>query len=115
SVAAALLVACIVTLYLAQWTGPKSVPFVAIPVTIASAMLFYVNQLAQVRRGMRGAIADGFRGQRLPFCFACGYDLRNHHADRCPECGSSTQDTTAGDVPPTEKLRENDEAPPHSQ
>jgi hypothetical protein len=51
------------------------------------AVGLYFLQLRRVRRLMRREIAVAFRGERPPFCFGCGYDLRGSGAGRCPECG----------------------------
>jgi hypothetical protein len=66
-----------------------------LPIAVALAAGLYGYQLARVRSIMRRVIADGFRGERMPFCFKCGYDLRGLASIRCPECGSDVHDAPA--------------------
>jgi hypothetical protein len=60
---------------------------IIVPLTATTAIGLYAYQLSRLRTTMRRAIADAFRGERLPFCFECGYNLRDSDAARCPECG----------------------------
>jgi hypothetical protein len=60
--------------------------FVSFPIFLAGG---YLYQISRVRRVTRRAIADALDGERPPFCFACGYDLRGSDAVRCPECGGA--------------------------
>jgi hypothetical protein len=55
----------------------------------ATWLAAYLWQIRRVRRAMRGEIARAFRGQKPPFCFACGYELRATTGGACPECGSA--------------------------
>ena len=68
--------------------GSDAAALGAVPVAGAIAVFFYRYQLARLRTAMRQTILHALRGQRLPFCFQCGYNLRDSVADRCPECGS---------------------------
>lgn len=61
--------------------------YVLIAITAGAGL--YHRQLKTVRRIMRHEIALGFQGQRPPFCFACGYDLRGSTAVTCTECGKA--------------------------
>lgn len=83
-----LLLSVLVGLRLAAILRSGSVMFVSIPLAAALATGLYVYQLARVRSDMCRVIAEAFRGERTPFCFNCGYDLRDLDAARCPECGS---------------------------
>jgi hypothetical protein len=56
-----------------------------IPVVIAG----YIYELKRMRRSLRETIAEAFRGQTLPFCMNCGYDLRAAVGEECPECGAA--------------------------
>lgn len=51
------------------------------------AIRFYLGDLENLRKIIRTEIAAAFKGQRLPFCFSCGYDFRNLAGNVCPECG----------------------------
>jgi hypothetical protein len=53
----------------------------------------YVHELNRMRRSLRRTIIDAFRGQKLPFCMNCGYDLRAAERNRCPECGAAVMVT----------------------
>ncbi|HEX4794762.1 MAG TPA: hypothetical protein VH370_13260 [Humisphaera sp.] len=55
--------------------------------SVVTACAVYVSELSQLRKAMRKAIADGFQTERPPFCFECGYDLRQASDTLCPECG----------------------------
>jgi hypothetical protein len=59
-------------------------------VAASAAVYIYLAELNRLRTTMRAEIAKAFAGQRPPFCFACGYDLRACDAPRCPECGKPT-------------------------
>ena len=58
-------------------------------VAVAASLGLYRRHLGRVRTEMRRTLADAFIGERPPFCFQCGYDLRASDAERCPECGTS--------------------------
>jgi hypothetical protein len=60
-----------------------------IVVTLIASVALYHYRLGRVRADMRRTLADAFHGERPPFCFECGYDLRASDATRCPECGKS--------------------------
>jgi len=57
------------------------------------SIAFYIMQMRSLRIALRKAIADGFRGEHPPFCFACGYDLRAATTAVCSECGRPTIET----------------------
>jgi hypothetical protein len=88
AVIAALLIGVIAGVWLAAALGVSIAALAVMPLAAGIATGLYGYQLARVRGVMRRAIADGFRGKRMPFCFECGYDLRGLDAPRCPECGS---------------------------
>jgi hypothetical protein len=54
---------------------------------VATVVALYWLQMKRVRRLMRAEIAAMLKGERPPFCFGCGYDLRGSGEGRCPECG----------------------------
>jgi hypothetical protein len=54
---------------------------------MAIACAIYLNELNQLRKAMRKAISEAFQTERPPFCFKCGYDLRQSSDTLCPECG----------------------------
>ena len=51
------------------------------------AVGIYVLQMHRIRVVIRRVVASTYVGERLPFCFHCGYDLRESHGAGCPECG----------------------------
>lgn len=55
---------------------------------IGALILGYAYELRRLRRSLQRTIIEAFRGQRLPFCIACGYDLRAATSGTCPECGA---------------------------
>ncbi len=59
-------------------------------VSLGGTVVVYQLQIRHFRRVMRRSIAMAFRGERLPFCLGCGYDLRGSNSDACPECGAMT-------------------------
>jgi hypothetical protein len=65
----------------------KASGITAIAVALASSVALYHYRLSRVRADMRRTIAEACQGERTPFCFQCGYDLRASDATRCPECG----------------------------
>lgn len=84
----ALLFGGIVAGLLAGGFGSDAAGLWAVPFAVAVAAALYRYQLARLRTAIRHTILKALRGQRLPFCFKCGYNLRDSTADRCPECGS---------------------------
>lgn len=58
--------------------------FVTVPV-------LYQFTLLRVRAALRYTVMKAYRGERVPFCFNCGYDLRGVDSEHCPECGSRTR------------------------
>ncbi len=69
------------------WARSRVVGVGFVPVGVLVAVVDYLGSLRRTRMAMRGEIVAGFRDQRPPFCFECGYDLRGSDAGRCPECG----------------------------
>ena len=90
----ALFIGAITAGLLAAGFGTDAAAFGAVPVAGAIAVFFYRYQLARLRTAMRRTILEALRGERLPFCFQCGYNLRDSIADRCPECGSPAHGAT---------------------
>ena len=84
----ALAVAAAATALAAQSAFPGAAMFWAVLIIVSVGV--YQILLRHVRRIMRGTIIEGFAGQRPPFCFRCGYDLRGIHDGSCPECGNRT-------------------------
>lgn len=72
------------------WRGVVPLPFdgILFALLLAPLALFrYAIYLRALRVDVQSAIFDGSRGQRLPVCLHCGYDLRGTATDACPECG----------------------------
>jgi hypothetical protein len=82
---------------LASMAQPPEVVAVGSALALAlSSIGLYALQLARLRVLVRKSIADALRGERPPFCFACGYDLRGSDAACCPECGQTIANSAAG-------------------
>jgi hypothetical protein len=64
-------------------------------VVLVIAIVRYQFQLRQIRRELREVVARAYWGRRLPFCFRCGYDLRQSNSIHCPECGFRVDRTDA--------------------
>jgi hypothetical protein len=73
-------------------TRPDLATIVGLALAIVVGLRTYLWQMDGLRTTMRRTIAEGFSGQRLPFCFECGYDLRGSKNLQCPECGRPTRD-----------------------
>jgi hypothetical protein len=87
SMMAGLPVAIAATLLLSNDSAATGI-FIFLFTMALAGLCLYQYQLRRLRTAMRRAIQDGFAGQRPPFCFGCGYDLRGVRSDACPECGS---------------------------
>jgi uncharacterized paraquat-inducible protein A len=71
---------------------PVSVRAIAfLIVFVPVGICFYLSYIGRIRIQMRETIAEAFRGERLPFCMNCGYDLRAAAEERCPECGAAVK------------------------
>ena len=62
-------------------------PVVFIAASILVLLAGYLFELQRMRRSLRRTILHAYRGERLPFCMYCGYDLRAAATNKCPECG----------------------------
>jgi hypothetical protein len=65
-----------------------AVAIVFLTALVAGMLVTYQIQLRRLRHQMRLTVAKAFAGQRPPFCFRCGYDLRSSVSSKCPECGA---------------------------
>ena len=83
----AIILGGLIAAWLAFDASSTTAAIVSIPIAATAAIALYARQLSRVRTAMRTVIAEAFRDQRLPFCFHCGYNLRDSTAARCPECG----------------------------
>jgi len=63
-----------------------AVPFWTVLLVIAIA--FYHFLLLRVRSALRLELKQTFRGEVLPMCLKCGYNLESVDGNRCPECGA---------------------------
>lgn len=68
-----------------------------------AAVVVYRALLWQIRAAIRLEVKVPYTGRRLPFCFACGYDLTGASGDRCPECGQPVQVPTTWIAPPVDR------------
>lgn len=53
------------------------------------AAITYQFRILQIRSQLRRFLKDAFKGERLPMCIECGYDMHGTSQDHCPECGSA--------------------------
>ena len=60
--------------------------FAGLALVIATAV--YQFSMLRIRAALRLQIMRELRGQQLPSCLKCSYDLAGIEASRCPECGS---------------------------
>jgi uncharacterized membrane protein YeaQ/YmgE (transglycosylase-associated protein family) len=60
--------------------------FVAVTGAIVT-LLAYQWSMRIIRADLRFELIEAFRGERLPVCLRCGYNLTGIHGDECPECG----------------------------
>ncbi len=56
--------------------------------TCVAALTFQV-EMWDIRLALRLFLFEHFRGEKLPVCLRCGYDLTGNETDRCPECGAN--------------------------
>lgn len=75
---------------LAMFIGWRSELYVYIvtPCGLLLAIAWWQIELLRIRSELRQVVKDAFRGERLPACLKCGYDLRGSAVDPCPECGA---------------------------
>ncbi|MHC4990328.1 MAG: hypothetical protein ACYTGC_05045 [Planctomycetota bacterium] len=57
---------------------------------ILVSLVSYLLQVRRIRGHIRREIIEQLAGERPPFCFGCGFDLRGTDAEQCPECGAPT-------------------------
>jgi uncharacterized paraquat-inducible protein A len=50
-------------------------------------LVSYLFDIHFIRNTVRRQVVELLRGERLPVCFGCGYNLSAVTEDRCPECG----------------------------
>lgn len=48
----------------------------------------YQVYLQAVRASLRNYLKQALRGEKVPMCLDCGYNLEVSTDDRCPECGA---------------------------
>lgn len=56
-------------------------------VMAAGSMLWFQFEFLRIRAALRLHLKQAFRGQRLPVCLNCGYNLTGTTSTRCSECG----------------------------
>ncbi len=63
---------------------------VAVAVLVVGFLALHLWRIGSIRRQLQWEIVERHRGQRLPLCLKCGYDLtQNDQSTRqCPECGA---------------------------
>ncbi|MAE63917.1 MAG: hypothetical protein CMJ18_06555 [Phycisphaeraceae bacterium] len=57
-------------------------------VGVVLILLSYQFLLLRIRASLRLQIKIAYKGQKLPMCLDCGYDLESVTTSRCPECGA---------------------------
>ena len=65
--------------------------------TITFAVMWYALAIRRIRADVRRFVAQAYAGQKPPFCFNCGYDLRSSRGDCCPECGRAVMNSFHGE------------------
>ena len=51
-------------------------------------VLTYQFYLQAVRASLRNYVKQAMRGEKMPMCLECGYNLSACTTERCPECGA---------------------------
>lgn len=74
--------------------GGQAALILALAAALIFGAWFYHQQLSVLRSFVRLEIAKAFSGERPPFCFRCGYDLRGSKEAACPECGKAVETGT---------------------
>lgn len=69
--------------------------FCPLPIALPSGILLIVAThlygIRSIRVAIQMQIIEMYRGQQLPICLNCGYDLRNIEVTQCPECGAAVR------------------------
>ena len=91
SILLALISSMLVVVILEHWLRPSEAePLLLFGIlVIAFAVLWYALAIRSIRADVRRFIAQAYAGQKPPFCFKCGYDLRSAREECCPECGQA--------------------------
>lgn len=64
-----------------------AIPFWSVLLVIATVC--YHLLLLRVRAALRLELKQTFRGEVLPLCLKCGYNLESVDGNHCPECGAA--------------------------
>lgn len=63
---------------------------------MGAGIIWYRFSLLRIRAAVRYHLKIALKGDVLPVCLTCGYNLQSAVADRCPECGATTRVPSAG-------------------
>ncbi len=64
---------------------------IAAPIGLLIVMAAYQFDIHRTRVDIQMQIIEMYRGQQLPICLNCGYDLRSIEVSQCPECGAAVR------------------------
>ena len=64
-------------------------PLLFVIIFLGTTAAFHHWMMLRYRRTLQASIREASRGERAPFCPACGHDLTGIDGETCPECGAT--------------------------